>query len=207
MRNQKPKENKTKELSVPKMSPCSWMESKEKFYYLNDEKPYLVLYTNANPYPLQDEHNEYYLRTDSRPKFKEEKKWHNIMHQTAGYACHHYYIYARFLTPRKEILPLLDELLEDYNDSCINRMPDLKTATKYEKLLKKYGLSANFDYKFLEEGFYPIDIDFLDKVTTEKFPKDLQNLVVMPEKGKKKPSWNFLNYINFYLAVLGPNCD
>jgi hypothetical protein len=87
-------------------------------------------------------------------------------------------------------------------------------AIEYQKLLKKYKLDANYDYSFLEEGFYPIDIDCIDKVTSEKLPKDLQTLIKPIEKEKiskktKDPSkaWSFLNRVNFYLAVLGPNCD
>jgi hypothetical protein len=190
------------------------MDSKEEFYYLNTEYPYLVVYAHANPYPQDDPHCEFYTLRGGKPNFKDPKKWFNIMHQTAGYACHHYYIYARFLEPKKEIQPLLFELLKKYNDSCISRNPSLSVAIEYQKLLKKYKLDANYDYSFLEEGFYPIDIDCIDKVTSEKLPKDLQTLIKPIEKEKiskktKDPSkaWSFLNRVNFYLAVLGPNCD
>jgi len=197
---------------IPEMKPCSWMENqaysvKEKFYYITSEHPYLVLYAHANPYPKDDPHSEYYTFRGGKPKFKNPKDWYNIMHQTAGYACHHYYIYAKFLKPKKAIQPLLFELLEKYNDSCISRNPSLETAIGYQKLLKKYKLDCNYDYSYLEEGFYPIDIDYIDKVTSEKLPKDLQDLVQSPSKEKGKPVWSFLHRVNFYLAVLGPNCD
>jgi hypothetical protein len=197
---------------IPKMSPCTWIDSKEKFYYLQSEHPYLALYVHANPYPQNDPHSEYFTFRGGRPKFKDPASWHNIMHQTAGYACHHYYIYAKFLKPRKEIEPLLFELLKKYNDSCISRNTSLSTAVEYQRLLKKYDLDCNVDYIYLEEGFYPIDIDCLEKATSEKFPKDLQKLIAEPKssakKGKtSKPTWSFLNTVNFYLAVLGPNCD
>lgn len=216
------------------MTLCNWMDSKEKFHYLNTEYPYLVLYTHASPHAQEDPHGELYALKGGRPDFKDPEKWFNIMHQTAGYACHHYYIYAKFLEPKKEIQPLLFELLKKYNDSCISRNPSLSVAIEYENLLKKYNLSANYDYTYLEEGFYPIDLDFLSKVTSEKLPKDLQALVKPIEeeedltlttkvKGKsktpktpktpkatkkaRKKLWSFLNRVNFNLAVLGPNCD
>jgi thiol-disulfide isomerase/thioredoxin len=195
---------------IPPMSPCTWMTSKEKFFYINSESPYLVLYTHANPYPQDDPHNEFYTFRGGKPNFVTPNQWYNIMHQTAGYACHHYYIYAKFLKPRKEMEPLLFQLLKKYNDSCIARNPNLETAKEYQNILKKYGLDANYDYTYLEEGFYPIDIDYIEKVTSERLPKDLQKLIKTPEKKQNKKdrqNWSFLHQVNFYLAVLGPNCD
>jgi hypothetical protein len=189
-----------------KLHPCTWMKEDEEFFHLGTDEPFLVLYTLANRKSLEDFHGEFSTGFVKRPAFKKPNEWVNIMHQTAGYACHSYYIHAKFLKPKNYIKEdLYNELLEKYNDSCISRIPRLKTAWEYETLLNKYDLTANESYQYLEEGFYPIDIECLKKVTNEKFPKDLQDLI---KKSKEKQKlWSFLNYVHFGIAILGPNCD
>jgi hypothetical protein len=186
------------------LHPCTWMKN-NKFSYFNSERPYLVLYTMAHKNWRADLHGEN-GDFESMPNFKDKKNWVSIMHQTAGYACHSYYLHAQFIPPKLNIKEgLYYELLEKYNDSCISRTPPLKTAVEYENLLKKYNLTSNDSYHYLEEGFYPIDIDCLKKVTNQKFPEDLQNLIVKPRE--KKKLWSLLDYAQFGLAILGPNCD
>lgn len=196
----------SKEYHKPKrLSQCSWMKEEDKFFFFDSETPYLVLYAMAYQTPLTDVHGED-RNFEKMPNFVEPKDWVSIMHQTAGYACHSYYLHTRFLKPKEVIKEeLYQELLDNYNDSCISRIPRLKTAVEYESLLSKYNLSANESYEYLEEGFYPIDIDYLNKVTDETFPEDLQELVKKDQKEEKL--WSFLNRVHFGLAILGPNCD
>lgn len=176
---------------IPKLLPCTWL--KEDYFYFQGQKAYLVLTTSSD--------NSW----QAPPVWTEPNKWVKLFHQTGGHACTHHQMYARFLKPKKEIEPLFDLLMELYNDSCLYSPPSLEVATGYETLLKEFGLSANSSYSELEEGFYPLDIDCLSKVTSEKFPKDLNKLVKAPEKGEKK--FSFLNWRFFNLAILGPNCD
>lgn len=190
----------------PKLQPCTWLKD-EKFFYVDYDfvNPHLVLYSDAlRGNVLDDPHGEA-SRLEKPPKFKEPKKWASIMHQTAGYACHSYYIHARFLEPKRVLQELFKELLVKYNDSCVCRIPNLKSANEYETILNKYKLTANNSYQYLEEGFYPIDIECLKTVTNEKLPKNLQELVVEPKK--KEKLWSIFNYVDFKLAILGPNCD
>lgn len=181
------------------------MKEKDPFFHFDSNDAFLVLYTMAHKSYLEDPHGER-GGLEKIPNFTNPKEWVSIMHQTAGYACHSYYLHARFLKPKRSIQEaLFPELLKKYNDSCISRVPTLETAVGYQEILKKHGLSANRSYEFLEEGFYPIDIDYLKRVTSEKLPSDLQELVKKPKK--KEKLWSFLNYVHFGLAILGPNCD
>lgn len=208
---------------LPHLHSCGWINtegkepSKPKFFFIDTDTAYLVLYTFANV-PPDDEYPPQ-KKWGGTPKFKESEKWVNIAHQTAGYSCHHYYLHAQFLKPKKEILPLLRELPEIYNDSCISRLCSLETATKYNDLLKKYHLGANEGYIHLEEGFYPIDIQYLNAVTDDKFPENLGDVIEKPkkEKSRKTPREKqsvfeqirdfHLTHRDFGLAILGPNCD
>lgn len=181
---------------MPKLLPCTWMEEsgrgEKDFFYFNDQKAYLALVSKIRDY-------------GSAPVWTNPDQWVKISHQTAGYACNEHQVYAHFLKPKDQVKPLLDLILELYNDSCISSPPTLDVAQGYESLINKFGLTANFNYQDLEEGYYPIDIECLSKVTNEKFPKDLKSLTVAPKKGEK--SWSFLNWRHYSIAILGPNCD
>lgn len=171
-----------------------------RFYHLRDDsKAYLVLYI-----PIISDGEGGVWENKRETRFREPGKWHYIFHQTAGFACHSHYLHARFLSPTPKVEKLMEELLKEYNDSCISG-PRLSEAAKYNEILQKFGLSAEGVAFDLEEGFYPVDIECLSKVTREKFPKDLQNLII-PSKSKKLFS-RFLDRRNFQLAILGPNCD
>jgi hypothetical protein len=186
--------------SPPNLTRCSWIKS-GRWFHIPDAEPYLVLYTFADrSFPPG------HFPTPSKPpRFREPTKWVNIFHQTAGYACHHLHLFARFLKPRRKVAPLLRTLASKYEDSLLSPVVPLTAAIEYNGLLASYGLGANHDYTLLQEAFYPIDIDFLGKVTAEKFPADLQELIVPAPKHRR--GWSFLDRKTFGLAVLGPNCD
>jgi hypothetical protein len=197
---------KTKQGFPAELRPCSWLKG-ENFFYIDAETPHLVLYTMANrANALDDPHGEASMFS-KMPNFIDPDPWVSIMHQTAGYACHSYYLHARFLKPKDFMHDLYRKLLAKFNDSCISRVPPLKTAVEYEKILNEHNLTANNSYEYLEEGFYPLDIECLKAVINEKFPKNLQDLVAKPKTKSKKALWSFLNYVPFNLAILGPNCD
>lgn len=184
----------------PRLTRCSWIKT-GRWHHIDDRESYLVLYTFAD-------RSYWYGRSSvpsKPPRFHDPAKWINIFHQTAGYACHQVHLFARFLKPRRKIAPLLKELSEKYEDSLLSNVVPLSAAVEYNEILSKYGLGADRDYTLLQEGFYPIDIDFLKKVTAEKFPQDLQDLIVPAPKRLR--DWSFLNRRDFGLAVLGPNCD
>ena len=174
----------------PKLVPCSWIKDKEVWYIKDGEDASLVLYPKK-------------LRKGE--KMVDKTRWVNLFHQTAGYACHHLYFQALFLDPKKEILPLMKILNEEWEESCISAPPCLQTAIKYEKVLSEYGLSANYSYSGLQEGFYPIDMECLSKVTTSVDPLKLEELIRRPRR--KKPSMLDSLPHQWGLAILGQNCD
>lgn len=131
--------------------------------------------------------------------------WHLLYHQTSGYMCAHRHIYAKFLQPRKKFVPLIAELSAKYLGSCISEMPDLTTAVAYNQILEGFGIGANQSYTTLQEAFYPIDIEFVRKISSTTLPKDLDDLVVTP---KKKGRLDFIfRRKHWQLAILGENCD
>jgi hypothetical protein len=188
---------------TPDLHLATWMEGEVR--YISSPSFHLVLYAPAGndaPHPsIQPYHVS--------PKFKKPSDWHLLFHQTAGYACHHRYLHAKFLSPRPIINTLGKKLLEVYNDSLIAQPISLSTANEYNELLSSFGLTANRTYTSLEEGFYPIDIECLGKVTTEKFEKDLRKQLLKPVPRYKKRTFAdlFSNWVDFELAILGPNCD
>jgi hypothetical protein len=194
---------KEKPIIPPKLIPCSWLKPQRWFHY-DDEQPYLVLYTFSDRQaPPLDKSRP--MSRPPRPAFVDPSSWVDLFHQTAGFACHHLNIHARFLKPRKKILPLLEELSANYLESLLSPPVSFDDAQEYQNILARYGLSANRDYIYLQEGFYPIDIEFIKKVTAEEFPADLQDLIV--KKKHPRNRWSFLERRTFGLAVLGPNCD
>lgn len=187
---------------VPNLHLASWLGGDIR--YISSQAFHLVLYVatevgHSHPSPP----------LTPPPRFKRPSDWKLLFHQTAGYACHHRYIYAKFLEPRTSIKKLGLELLSKYNDSLVAQPLSLPAANEYESLLGKYGLTAAHSYINLEEGFYPIDVECLSKVTKEKFAKDLRTELIkpMPKYRKRSISDLFANWVNFELAILGPNCD
>lgn len=188
--------------ATPDLHLASWL--KGDIRYISDQSFHLVLYAPAD-HP-QTHPSEPII---PQPKFKAPSKWKLIFHQTAGFACNHRYLHARFLQPRPSLAKLGKVLLEKYNDSLISQPVELSTANEYNNLLASFGLTANRSYTNLEEGFYPIDIECLPKVTSEKFSKNLRKQLLRPIPRHKKKSIAdiFANWVNFELAILGPNCD
>jgi len=186
---------------VPDLHLATWLEGEVR--YISDQCFHLVLYTNAHPSDQRP------WGPSATPRFKTPSAWKSLFHQTAGYACHHKYLHARFLLPSPKIIKLGRELLRKYNGSLVSQPVSLKDANEYNSLLGKYDLNANRSYVNLEEGFYPIDIECLPKVTTEKFSKDLRTelLKPLPKYKSRKISEIFANWVDFELAILGPNCD
>jgi hypothetical protein len=187
---------------VPDLHLASWLEGEVR--YISNHAFHLVLYVPADggePHPSYP--------SPPSPNFKTPSKWKLLFHQTAGYACHHRYLHARFLEPLPKIKKLGEELLRKYNDSLISQPISLSTANEYNSLLAKYGLAADRSYVDLEEGFYPIDVECLPKVTGEKLQEDLRKQLIKPlPKSKKKSIADiFSNWVEFRLAILGPNCD
>lgn len=188
---------------VPDLHLATWLKGDVR--YISDQNFHLVLYVDAHQ--VGDTHPIDPFKY--APRFKNPSQWKLLFHQTAGYACHHRYIYAKFLKPLPIIEKLGRRLLSKYNESLLIQPPPLSTAMEYNALLETHGVSANRSYTGLEEGFYPIDIKCLPKVTKEKFSRDLSKELIKPlPKYKKRSVMDvFANWVDFELAILGPNCD
>jgi hypothetical protein len=190
---------------VPDLHLASWMDREVR--YIRDEHQFhLVLYV---PCDFDRDSLVGGSSPTPAPRFKSPSSWKLLFHQTAGYACHHRYLYAQFLSPKPAIKKLGKTLLNKYNDSLIAQPVSLTTANEYNALLSEFGLTANWSYTRLEEGFYPIDIECINKVSTQKFSKDLRSQFIkkMPAYKKRSIADVFSDWVNFELAILGPNCD
>ena len=100
---------------------------------------------------------------------------------------------------------LMEEISKNYYESCLWAPASLHDAIEYETRLITNGLTANRTHHDLQEGFYPIDIECLKKVTSDNLPEDLADLV-KPQKGKKG-RWARLWAPHMSLAILTENCD
>lgn len=187
---------------VPDLHLASWLEGGVR--YISDQSFHLVLYAPAHTGECGS-----WDPSSPPPKFKTPSRWKPLLHQTAGYACHHRYMYARFLMPSLKIKKLGKMLLSKYSGSLLAQPVSLREANEYNNLLAEFGLSADRSFVRLEEGFYPIDIECLPKVTREKFSNDLRRQLVrpLPKYNKRKLSDVLSNWVEFELAILGPNCD
>lgn len=179
-----------------KLEPCTWLK-KEGFQMLRGPEPQLVLWAEADPNDAVT-----WPGKKSSPAWKSPKDWVRLYHQTAGYACMHKCIWAKFLKPKGKIRRLMNELSQDYLESCIWPPARLETARGYERKLRACGLTADSSHHHLQEGFYPIDAECAPKVTREKLPKDLAKLV-KPDKNR----WARFFAPRFGLAILAENCD
>jgi hypothetical protein len=136
------------------------------------------------------------------PKPKNPKDWTPLYHQTAGHACLHHNMLVRFLKPKKDFLALCQKLGEAFDDSCLWSPPPWTSACLYQKILGEHRLHAEREYHKLEEGFYPLDLECLPKVTSEKINVG----TLFPKPKGKKGWWRFWGTTP-HLAILGPNCD
>lgn len=193
--------------AVPDLHLASWLPGEVR--YISDQSFHLVLYVSQDCRSNNPDLIGPFASSSHSPQFKNPSEWKLLFHQTAGYLCRHRSIYARFLDPRPAVKKLGATLLSKYNDSLVSQPLSLSAANEYDDLLRSHGLTASNSYVQLEEGFYPIDLECLSKVAKEKMSKDLRSQFIEPmSKGKKKSiSDIFGNWVNFELAILGPNCD
>ncbi|MBD3249637.1 hypothetical protein GF336_06345 [Candidatus Woesearchaeota archaeon] len=140
--------------------------------------------------------------------FRKKEDWKYVVHQTAGHGCHNIYMLAREIRPRKNIKEKIQEISDTWLDSCwgMSRSPMLDDLLEYRKQLNNLlGVDCSFSYNRLEEGIYPIDCDekSIKKLTSEKLPKDLDNLIGWKDNLEK--CMGIIGRWNIY--ILGENCD
>jgi len=170
----------------PPLRRASWIKTPETFYIEDDHLPQLVLYFPSENFPAQ---------------LEDPEKWHHLTHQTQGFACSQLHLFARLLPLKPKFQNFFLQLGKEYLESCISSPPNFLDAEKYQKKLQSMRLQANHDYHLLQEGFYPVDISFLKKMTPEPLPNNLDHL------RKKDPSRKFQFPAHWQCGILGPNCD
>ncbi len=113
------------------------------------------------------------------PQFKPGRTWTKLAHQTAGHACHQRYLICTGLSRKLGIVQGTVELNQKWLDSqagCFG--VSLGTAVEYNADLHRlFGAGCNLSHRDFEEGFYPIDVEFLPWLASDILPKDLDELI------------------------------
>lgn len=113
-------------------------------------------------------------------KFKPGRAWLKLAHQTAGHACHQHYLYATLLQPKTvEIAQRMNILACRWHDSQVGVFgARLDTVITYRSDLQKlFEADCNDCHTKFEEGYLPIDIDYIGKLAADQLPKDLDDLI------------------------------
>lgn len=132
-----------------------------------------------------------------------------IDHQTGGIACHHPGLLGRAL-PVAHTTRIAMEALHSrwYGSNCGALFgANLKEIIKYESdIYELLGVSCNNSFNDLEEGYYPIDIEEAQKLTTEKLPEDLDDWIEWT--GPENSIFKNLGAIGRWsLRIYGENSD
>jgi hypothetical protein len=113
-------------------------------------------------------------------QFKPGRTWHKLAHQTAGHACHQHYAHCTLLTPKTpaigQALLSLTKIYEDSQLGCFG--VSLDSVVEYRGRLQSFvQADCNRVHQDLEEGWLPIDIEFLPQLAADKLPSDLDELI------------------------------
>lgn len=147
-------------------------------------------------------------------KFKPEYNFLDIQHQTSGNGCHQHYIQGKLLSvyPRyQERLKKIEEKWLESNTGVFG--VSLDEVLEYRRQIKSLfgsGVDCNFSYLDFEEGIYPLDVReaTLKKLTKDKLPKDLDDLIDWVAMGKDNLMHRSLGSIGRWgLWILGENSD
>ncbi len=137
-------------------------------------------------------------------EFAPGKDWHKIAHQTAGMGCHQKYLIGTFLTPKSEFT---FGAMKNICDGWLGRNTGiggttLREINDYSAKLRLLQACCERSYADLEEGYYPIDIEYVKKFTDDVFPENLDDLIIWRDGFHRAG-----NSRKFVLAILGKNSD
>lgn len=138
------------------------------------------------------------------PDYK-DREWKYIAHQTAGVMCHQHYMLALELSIKPELKKPIHDLIEHYYESMFGLgFATLTDMNKYRAYIKKnLKVDCNLSFHALEEGYYPIDVKYADKLTNDFLPKNLDDFLDF-----KTPVHKLLGCLNRWkLFILGENSD
>lgn len=112
-------------------------------------------------------------------QFINPEKWLNIVHQTAGVGCHQFYCQGMILESNLIAKAAIKKIAKKYYDTNIGAMGAcLSDIVEYNSYLDGLlGVNCNVNYADFEEGIYPIDIEYLPKLTDQHFPSNLDDLI------------------------------
>lgn len=113
--------------------------------------------------------------------FNPGRKWLRIHHQSGGMACHQHYLYATPIQPSNaRILGGMTAVARKWEGSQLGvGGATLAEAKDYQIDLETLlnGADCNTCHRELSEGLYPIDVYSLPRLTDERLPTDLDQLV------------------------------
>lgn len=138
--------------------------------------------------------------------FTSDRTWVKINHQTAGLGCHHHYLHATLLQPKSELVTGGMALLSDkwLNSNTGIGGLGLDQLSEYQDDLKAiFNADCNLSYADFEEGYYPIDLKYINQLTSEILPADLDNLIIW-RNGFQRAAGSGKRFV---LAILGQNSD
>lgn len=116
-----------------------------------------------------------------------EREWHLISHQTGGLLCNHIKILGTILKVTEETKNKIKDFSHSYygTDIFVPHV-SLNELNLYRKNLENFlGVDCNNSYQVFEEGVYPIDVAYLNKLTIENLPEDLDDLIIWNNKNQK----------------------
>lgn len=100
-------------------------------------------------------------------KFKPTRTWVNVVHETRGPNRKQRYITGTFLQPESVLIENgIRKLDERWHGSSGEGETKLSLLNSYEADLKRFfNVSCNTSWKSFEEGFYPIDLEYLNTLS------------------------------------------
>ncbi len=141
--------------------------------------------------------------TDRVPVLATDHPWCLLDHQTAGHACRQQRLVGRRVTLKPDVeFKCLEIATSHYNSQLGWDLPCLSELVEYRSQLQAIGLDCNSSrtFKYLMEGFYPIDLSqsVIDQVCVQPF--SLESLL-----GSPRPYGSIEHYA--ILVVIAPNSD
>lgn len=114
--------------------------------------------------------------------FKLGRSWLKIAHQTAGIACKQHYIVGTVLKPKSVSVAMsLSALDSRWYGSNVGALGcSLDNLIVYRSQLRElFNVDCNESHGDFEEGFAPIDVEFLPAMAADKLdPATLDDLIV-----------------------------
>lgn len=111
-------------------------------------------------------------------RFKKAWPFKAVQHQTAGMLCSQKKLWIMELKPTQAVAKLMESVAAAYIDSCMGFAGvALSEIIKYNGMLEIYGLGCNRSHGDLAEAIYPIDVEHLQRATSTRLPKNLDDML------------------------------